>query len=106
MAPARMPMTSEAIGVTNPAAGVTATSPATAPEAPPSIVGLPFLIHSAAIQPRAAAAAAVFVLTNAVQASSPDETALPALKPNHPTHRSEAPITENGRLCGGMAVSG
>src|SRR6185436_13777140 len=101
-----MPMMSDAIGVTNPAAGVTATSPATAPEAPPSIVGLPCLIHSAAIQPSVAAAAAVLVLTKAVEASSPDATALPALKPNHPTHSSEAPITANGRLCGGIADSG
>src|ERR1044071_6121587 len=104
--PARMPMTIEAIGVTKPAAGVTATRPATAPDAPPSIVGLPARIHSAAIQPRAAAAAAELVLTNAVAASSPEETALPALKPNQPTHSSEAPITENGRLCGGIACSG
>src|ERR1051325_10196385 len=98
-----MPITSDAIGVTKPAAGVTATRPATAPEAPPSIVGLPLRIHSAAIQPSVAAAAAVLVLTNAVAASSLDDTALPALKPNQPTHSSEAPMTENGRLCGAIA---
>src|SRR5882757_145146 len=98
-----MPMMRAAIGVTKPAAGVTATRPATAPEAPPSIVGLPLFNHSEAIQPSAAAAAAVLVLTNAVAASSPDDTALPALNPNHPTQRSDAPMTENGRLCGAIA---
>src|SRR5262245_55083189 len=99
-------MTMAAIGVTKPAAGVIATRPATAPDAPPSIVGLPARIHSATSQPRAAAAAPVFVLTKAVAASSLEDTALPALKPNQPTHRSEAPITLNGRLCGGIGVSG
>ena len=39
-------------------AGVTATKPATSPEANPKAVGLPRWAHSAAIQLRAAAAAA------------------------------------------------
>src|SRR5262250_1390236 len=47
------------IGVTNPEAGVIATSPATAPEIPPRTLGLPLRIHSAPAQPTAAAAAAV-----------------------------------------------
>src|SRR5213075_2627268 len=97
-----MPKTIDAIGVTKPAAGVMQTRPATAPDAPPSIVGLPPRIHSAAIQPSAAAAAAVLVLRKAVAASSLDDTALPALKPNQPTQRSEAPITLYTRLCGGI----
>ena len=37
---------------------------------------------------------------------APDETALPALKPNQPTQRSEAPIAEYTRLCGGMGCCG
>ena len=41
---------------TNPAAGVIATRPATAPEAAPSIEGLPLIIHSANIQDSAAQA--------------------------------------------------
>ena len=40
------------------AAGVIATRPATAPEAAPSIEGLPLIIHSANIQDSAAAAVA------------------------------------------------
>src|SRR4051812_44790176 len=101
-----MPMTIDAIGVTKPAAGVMQTRPATAPDAAPRRVGLPFRIHSAAIQPRVAAAAAVLVLMKAVAASSPDDTALPALKPNQPTQRSDAPIAENTRLCGGIGWLG
>ncbi len=46
--PASRPITSAPIGPTKPAAGVIATSPATAPEAAPSIEGLPLNIHFAA----------------------------------------------------------
>ena len=49
-----------------------------------------------------AAAAAVFVLTKAATADVPADKALPALKPNQPTHRSEAPLTLSTRLCGAM----
>src|ERR1700747_1159121 len=98
MTPARTPMTNDAIGVTNPEAGVTATRPATAPDAAPRIVGLPARAHSANSQPSAAAAAAVFVLTNAVAASSLEEVALPALNPNHPTQSSDAPTTGKGKV--------
>src|SRR6478609_3470016 len=97
MNPATAPMTIAAIGVTKPAAGVIATSPATAPEAAPSTVGLPREDHSVNIQPRAAAAAAVLVVMKACAASP-----LPALKPNEPSHRRLAPSTVKGRLCGGI----
>src|SRR3972149_6133856 len=71
-------------GATKPEAGVMATSPATAPEAAPRTVGLPFAIHSANIQERAAAAVAVLVTTKALVAKLPAPKALPAMKPNHP----------------------
>src|SRR2546422_5223793 len=61
----------DARGFTNPDAGVIATSPATAPEAAPSTVGLPRMAHSVNIQPSAAAAVAVLVTTNALVASLP-----------------------------------
>src|SRR5438552_16212182 len=77
-----------------------ATTPATAPEAAPSTVGLPRLIHSVNIQPSAAAAAPVLVAVNALAARPLASSALPALNPNQPTHRSDAPITVIGRLCG------
>src|SRR5258706_12684947 len=102
MKPETAPITMEAIGVTNPAAGGMATRPATAPDAAPSTVGLPRAIHSVNIQPSAAAAAPVFVATNALAASPLASRALPALKPNHPNQSSAAPITVIGRLCGCM----
>ena len=48
-----------------------------------------FLKPSAVPGPRVAGAAA---------------SALPALNPNHPTHSSAAPITDNTTLCGGMGI--
>src|SRR5499426_391251 len=93
-------MISAETGPTYPEAGVIATSPATAPEAAPSTVGLPRVIHSVNIQPRAAAAAAVLVARNALTARPLASSALPALKPNQPNQSSAAPITVMGRLCG------
>src|SRR3954469_18884325 len=95
-------MTTAARGVTKPDAGVIATRPATAPEAAPSIVGFPVLIHSAIIQPSAANDAAVCVAMNALDAKPFAPSADPALKPNQPTHSIAAPITANGRLCGAI----
>src|SRR5436190_1579447 len=102
MTPASTPMSTAESGVTNPAAGVTATRPATTPDAAPRMVGLPVLNHSATIQPSPAAAAAVLVLVKAVAASSLAAPALPALNPNQPTHNRAAPMTVNGRLCGAI----
>src|SRR5262245_11007822 len=79
-----------------------ATSPATAPEQMPSTLGLPFTSHSVNIHPRAAAAVAICVTVIAMPARPSAATAEPALNPNQPTHSSEAPITVNVRLCGGM----
>src|SRR5215475_1448064 len=98
MTPAANPITIADRGLTKPDAGVIATKPATAPEAAPSIVGFPVLIHSATIQPNAASEAAVCVTTNALVARPPALNAEPALNPNQPTHSMEAPITANGRL--------
>src|SRR5262245_14931976 len=94
------------MGRTNPAAGVIATRPATAPDIAPSALALPFLSHSAALQPKAAAAAPKWVATNALEASPPAESALPALNPNQPTHSKQAPMKLSTRLCGGMGCFG
>src|SRR5260370_13187711 len=94
------------MGPTNPAAGVIATSPATAPEIAPSALARPFLIHSAALQPSAAAAAAKCVATKALVARLLAVSALPALNPNHPTHSNQAPMKPRTRLCGGIRGSG
>src|SRR5215831_12848314 len=93
-------MTKADNGLTKPAPGVIATSPATAPLAAPSMVGLPEWFHSANNHVSAAVAAAVLVVTNAFAARPLAFRALPALNPNHPTQSRAAPITAKGRLCG------
>src|SRR5262245_42224997 len=97
------PIRMDASGVTYPAAGVTATRPATAPDAAPSTVGFPRELHSVRIHPSAAAAEAVFVVVNADAANPLALSALPALKPNQPNQSRLAPITVIGRLWGGIA---
>jgi hypothetical protein len=93
-------MASAGNGWTKPEAGVIATRPATEPEIPPRRLGLPLCIHSAAIHPRVAAAAAKWVATNALVARPEAASALPALNPNHPTHNRQAPMKLITRLCG------
>ena len=88
---------------TLPAAGVIATRPATAPEAAPSIDGLPLNIHSPNVQDSTAQAVARNVLMKASAAESLASSAEPALKPNQPTHSSDAPIMVIVRLCGAIA---
>src|SRR5215510_1167072 len=99
-------MTSAAAGLTNPAAGVMATSPATAPEIAPKALGFPLRNHSAPPQPTTAAAAARWVATKALVARLPALSALPALKPNHPTQSRHAPIKLSTMLCGGIGFCG
>src|SRR4051794_555121 len=102
--PPMNPISMPYIGVVNPEAGVITTSPATAPEIAPSTVGLPVLIHSASTHPKAAAAAAKCVVTNALLAGPFAAPALPPLKPNHPTQSSAAPMNDSTTLCGGIAT--
>ena len=66
MAPASRPRTIDAHGVMKPQAGVMATRPATAPEAAPTLVGLPSRNFSTTIQPPSAAAVATWVFMNAM----------------------------------------
>ena len=89
------------IGLTNPAAGVIATRPATAPEHNPRRLG--FFSpenHSANIQAIPALAAAIWVTSIAIPALPFAATAEPALKPNQPTQSIEAPIIVSATLCG------
>ena len=69
IAPAAIPMTIAPNGFTKPAAGVIATNPATAPQAKPRLVGLPFRAASINIQVVAATAAAICVVINALAAA-------------------------------------
>src|SRR6478736_2432244 len=95
-------MTSAPIVPTNPHAGVTATSPATAPDAAPSIEALPLAIDSINDQARVADAVATRVLRKALAAAPVASRLDPALKPNQPTHKRHAPIIVSGRLCGAI----
>src|SRR5208337_5609293 len=104
--PAIRPMISAGMGPTNPEAGVIATKPATAPEIAPSTLAFPRVSHSAAAQPRAAAAAPKCVATKALEARLPAASALPALKPNQPTQSRQAPIKLNTTLWGGIGSFG
>src|SRR5262249_3938311 len=99
-------MASADIGPTKPAAGVIATSPATAPEIAPKALGLPLRNHSAAHHPTTAAAAPKCVATKALRAKPPAPSALPALKPNHPTQSRHAPMKLSTTLCGGIGSFG
>src|SRR5436305_13167312 len=96
------PIIKDDIGVTNPAAGVIATSPATAPEIAPRALALPLRSHSATPHPTAAAAAAKCVFTKALVARPLAANALPALKPNHPTNSRQARTKLRTTLCGGI----
>src|SRR6202790_4951890 len=98
MTPATRPITTAGVGPTKPDAGVIATNPATAPDAIPRTLGLPLTIHSANIQPIAAAAVAICVAAIAIPARPSAAVAEPALKPNQPTHSREAPMSVNVRL--------
>src|ERR1700682_2121006 len=92
------PISSAGNGLTKPDAGVIATKPATHPEIPPSMLGLPLFIHSARSQPRVAAAAPKCVATNALLASDDAFRALPALNPNQPPQSRQAPMKLITRL--------
>src|SRR4051812_18234 len=100
MKPATKPMTIAPIRPTLPQAGVMATRPATAPEAAPSIEALPFMSASPMHHASTAADVAEKVLMNASTALLPASSAEPALKPNQPTHSSEAPTIVSVSECG------
>ena len=68
------------------------TRPATTPEQVPRTVGLPRKIHSMAAQVSPPAAAARCVAAKALAARPSAARALPALKPNQPTHSMAAPM--------------
>src|SRR5947207_1830407 len=90
-------------GPTKPLAGVITTSPHTAPVAVARALGRPFCSQLSAIQVRAAAAAAVLVVTNALTARGEAAKALPALKPNQPNQSRAAPRMVSGTLLASVA---
>src|SRR3712207_2617950 len=90
------------MGPAKPAAGVTATRPATAPETRPRRDGLPLEAHSTNSQDRPAVAVATKVLIIASAAVPLASRFDPALKPNHPTQSRAAPIIVMVSECGAM----
>ena len=76
------------------------------PVAMPITVGLPILTHSIPIQVSAPTAALIWVTNMAIPAEPSAATALPALKPNQPTHSIAAPMTTIVLLCGGIGEEG
>src|SRR5437762_8255874 len=92
--PAQIPMITEPVVSTNPQAGVMTTSPATAPEQKPRMLGLPRTTYSAIAQTNEATAVAIVVVVNAFAAIPSAATALPALNPYHPTHSMPVPTMQ------------
>src|SRR6186713_2502212 len=88
--PTKRPSTMAPIGPEKPAAGVTATRPATQPDSAPRSEGLPLAAHSTNIHDSAAAAVATKLLVIASAAPPLASRFEPALKPNQPTHSRAA----------------
>ena len=91
---------------TKPAAGVIATSPATAPVAAPNNVAFLNTIVSNKIQVNVATEAAIVVLKNATPAIAFAPNAEPALNPYQPNHNIPAPTAVNTTLIGFIAIFG
>jgi hypothetical protein len=73
-------------------------NPDTMPVTMPSTLGLRNRSHSIVIHASEAAAALICVTSMAMPAAPLAATALPALKPNQPTHNMPAPATVIVRL--------
>ena len=80
-------------GPIKPDPGVIVARPAIAPVAIPTKLGFPNFIHSNTIQTKHAVDADIWVTAIAIPALPLAPSALPPLKPNHPTQSIAAPIT-------------
>src|SRR6185437_763059 len=89
---------------TNPAAGVIATSPTTAPIQNPRTEGFFPFSTSKNIQDSPAAAAAVLVVAKAETERLLAAPAEPALNPNQPNQSSPVPIRTYGIFAGGISL--
>src|ERR1043166_2022538 len=97
-----MPMAMPPEAFTKPQAGVMTTSPATAPEQKPRMLGFPLRMYSAPAQTNDATAVASVVVINAFAATPSAATALPALNPYQPTQSIPVPTMHSTMLCGAM----
>src|SRR5436190_14985769 len=102
MIPAAIPITTAPLGATYPQPGVITTSPPTAPEQNPRTLGLPRRAYSSMAHVNEATAVASIVLVNAFAAIPSGASALPALKPYHPTQSKPVPTMQSTMLCGAM----
>ena len=82
------------------------TSPATAADAAPRLVGRPSTRVFDDQPASTAAAGATVVVRNALAATAPAASAEPALKPYQPNHSNPAPSSVAGRLCGRIGWRG
>src|SRR5574338_186961 len=104
MVPAAIPMIKDAIGPTKPEAGVIATSPATAPDEAPTMLGFPVWAQAIRVHVSAAMPVAVFVTTHADVAIPSASNSEPALNPNQPNQSIPTPNTTIGMLCGSIGT--
>src|SRR5579862_3727294 len=102
MSAAATPMITAPVLFTNPHAGVITTSPATAPEQNPRMLGLPLRMYSAIGQTNEATAVASVVVVKAFAAITSAATALPALNPYQPTQSIPVPTEQSTMLCGAI----
>src|SRR5690349_18765031 len=99
-----MPSGTESVGVMKPHAGVTTTSPATAPEQKPSTLGFLRMMYSSPAHVNDATAVASVVVVNAFAEIPSAATAEPALKPYQPTQSMPVPTMQSTIECGGIGV--
>src|SRR3546814_4045106 len=106
MKEATAPRTMAPNGPELPAAGVTATRPATMPEQKPRAEALCPLRSSATIQesPAADVATKVFIIARAAEPLA--SSAEPEFQPNQQTQSRPVPLPAMVRLCGGMGSLG
>src|ERR1700730_2678068 len=104
--PATNPTTKAPSTLTDEQDGVMATSPATMPDAAPSVVACPSRIRSVSSQASMAVAVAIVVAMNVDPAEPLELVADPALNPNQPNHSNPAPSITNGTLCGRNSAVG
>src|ERR687884_640005 len=98
--PIPTPITKACSTLTYPEAGVIPASPAIAPFIAAITLGLLVLIQERPTHIRAETDEAICVLITVFPAIPPAANALPALKPNQPSHKTEEPRTAIGMLWG------
>src|SRR5579872_1712092 len=100
--PTIIPITTANSTATYPEAAVIPARPATAPLIAAITLDFRVRIQNITTQIRHDTADAICVFTIVIPERDPAAYALPALNPNHPSHKSDEPRTASGILCGTM----